>query len=395
MAERVPYTLKAVGGIKEIGQVNWDACANPIQDHPDCGIPYDPFTSYAFLHSLEESKSAAAETGWAPYHLIIEDDKEVMLGVIPMYLKSHSQGEYVFDYSWADAFERAGGRYYPKLQVSIPFTPATGRRILTRPVENSVELESRLLAGCMQVADNMKVSSVHVTFAEKEQWQRMGEVGFLRRTHKQFHWQNNGYVTFDDFLADLSAKKRKNIKRERRGALENGIEIELLTGSDLREEHMDAFYTFYIDTSNRKWGTAYLTREFFSRINESMPNRVLLILCKRRGRYIAGAINFIGDECLFGRNWGCIEDHRFLHFEVCYYQAIEFAINHGLKRVEAGAQGPHKLARGYMPSHTYSAHWIVNKSFRDAVGSFLEDEREYVDQEIDYIQERSPFRKSR
>ena len=277
-----------------------------------------------------------------------------------MYLKSHSQGEYVFDYSWADAFERAGGRYYPKLQACVPFTPATGRRLLTRPDTNDPELEKYLLSGMMQVAEKMEVSSVHITFSDKRQWDQMGELGFLQRTHNQFHWQNDNYSSFDEFLEALSSKKRKNIKRERRGAIETGVEIERITGSDLSEEHWDAFYQFYVDTGARKWGTPYLTRQFFSMIGATMSDDLLLIMCKRDGRYVAGAINFIGGNCLFGRNWGCIEHHPYLHFEVCYYQAIEFAIERGLTRVEAGAQGQHKLARGYLPSHTYSAHWIAN-----------------------------------
>lgn len=336
-----------------------------------------------------------AKTGWAPYHLALEHETKGIVGVVPMYLKSHSQGEYVFDYSWADAFERAGGRYYPKLQVSVPFTPATGRRLLTRPDAQDVELEKYLLSGMMQVAEQMEVSSVHITFSDKHQWEKMGELGFLQRTHNQFHWENDNYSSFDDFLAALSSKKRKNIKRERRGALEAGIEIERITGSDLTEEHWEAFYQFYVDTGNRKWGTPYLKRQFFSIIGETMSDDTLLIMCKRDGRYVAGAINFIGGECLFGRNWGCLEHHPYLHFEVCYYQAIEFAIERGLKRVEAGAQGQHKLARGYLPTHTYSAHWIANKSLRDAIDNYLTDERRYVDEEIDYITEQGPFKKQR
>ncbi len=377
------YSIRACASIDEIGQAAWDSCANPA------GEPFDPFLSFAFLHALEESKSAVAETGWAPYHLVLEDDMDSIKGVVPLYLKSHSQGEYVFDYSWADVFERAGGRYYPKLQCSVPFTPATGRRLLTR----DTEYEKYLVSGIMQVAENMEVSSVHVTFPEESQWNRMGGMGFLQRTDKQFHWLNRGYGTFSDFLADLSTKKRKNIKRERRAAVVNDIEIELLSGNDLREEHWDAFFTFYRDTGSRKWGSSYLTRQFFSVIGETMPENVLLIMCKRAGRYVAGAINFIGEECLYGRNWGCLEDHPFLHFEVCYYQAIEYAISRGLKRVEAGAQGPHKLARGYLPTQTYSAHWIVNQSFRDAVSHYLNQENRHILEEIDYIEEHSPFRK--
>ncbi|XOV87519.1 MAG: GNAT family N-acetyltransferase [Pseudomonadota bacterium] len=386
------YTLKACSSISEIGQASWDACAVPYRTDPSCGIPFDPFVSYAFLSALEESGSVSARTGWAPYHLALEDESGRVCGVVPMYLKSHSQGEYVFDYNWADAFERAGGRYYPKLQVAVPFTPATGRRLLVGAGETAAEIEEMLLGGVMKVADKLGVSSVHITFANKPQWQHMGDMGFLQRTHKQFHWENRGYGDFADFLADLSAKKRKNIRRERRDALSGDISIEWVTAADLCEHHWDAFYQFYMDTGNRKWGTPYLKRKFFSLVGETMPDDTLLIMCKRGNRYIAGAINFIGSECLFGRNWGCIEDHPFLHFEACYYQAIDYAIAHGLKRVEAGAQGPHKLARGYLPTHTYSAHWIVDESFREAVDRFLAQERQYVDEEIEYIEEHSPFR---
>ncbi len=388
------YTLKANTSIEEIGQQFWDRCANPARAGIECDLPFDPFLSYAFLAALEESESAVGRTGWAPYHLSLEHAAEGVVGVLPMYLKSHSQGEYVFDYSWADAFERAGGRYYPKLQVSVPFTPATGRRILTRPDITDPDIDKYLVSGMMQVSEQMEVSSVHVTFAEKPQWERMGEMGFLQRTHNQFHWQNDGYQSFDDFLAALSSKKRKNIRRERRDSVAAGIVIERLTGDDIRPEHWDAFYRFYIDTGSRKWGSPYLTREFFSIVGETMSDDILLVMCRREGQYVAGAINFIGGECLFGRNWGCTEHHPFLHFEVCYYQAIEFAIERGLHRVEAGAQGQHKLARGYMPTHTYSAHWIANESFRDAVENYLRSERHHVNEEIDYMAEFSPFRQT-
>ena len=389
------FSIKAVSGIDEIGQAAWDAVANPSLTSPDYGLPYDPFLSYGFLSALEESGSAAAETGWAPYHLQLQtEDESETLGVIPMYLKSHSQGEYVFDYNWADAFQRAGGRYYPKLQISVPFTPATGRRILTGASDRSSEFNEYLLSGVMQVAEKMNVSSVHVTFATKSQFDQMGDLGFLQRTHQQFHWVNDDYRDFDDFLAALSAKKRKNIRRERRDARSTGLEIECLTGADIEERHWDAFYQFYMDTGNRKWGTPYLTREFFSLVGEKIPEDILLVMVKNQGRYVAGAINFIGSECLFGRNWGCIEHHPFLHFEVCYYQAIQFAIERGLKRVEAGAQGQHKLARGYLATHTYSAHWIVNESFSEAVQHFLKQERAYIDEEIDYMASHSPFKKT-
>jgi len=387
------YSLTACNDIAEIGRDRWDDCANPVVAKTSLPlVPFDPFVSFDFLHALEQSGSAVAETGWAPYHLLLEDGDGRACGIVPMYLKSHSQGEYVFDYSWADAFERAGGQYYPKLQIAVPFTPATGRRLLVPEHPDAEKIQQYLLGGVTQVAEKLDVSSVHITYADKAQWETMGSFGFLQRTHQQFHWQNQGFASFDEFLAALSSKKRKNIKRERRTALASGVEIERLTGDDIKEHHWDAFFRFYIDTGGRKWGTPYLTRDFFSRIGATMADRILLVMCRREGRYVAGAINFIGGECLFGRNWGCIEDHPCLHFEVCYYQAIEYAIAHGLSRVEAGAQGQHKLARGYLPTHTYSAHWIVNNSFREAISNFLEQENRYIDEEIEYLDEHSPFR---
>ena len=377
-------SVRAVESLSEIGEATWQRFANRE------GSPRDPFLSYAFLSALEQSGSVSADVGWLPYHLVLEDEAKQPLGVMPLYLKGHSQGEYIFDYSWADAFERAGGRYYPKMLSAIPFTPATGQRLLVA----SSEHESALVAGAAQIAGEMNISSVHLNFLDQAAWQRRGDEGWLLRTHKQYHWQNQGYKTFDDFLDCLSSKKRKNIKRERRDALANDLEIQRLTGAEITEAHWDAFYQFYIDTGSRKWGSAYLTRSFFSLIGATMVEDILLVMVRRDGRYIAGAINFIGGDCLFGRNWGCIEHHPFLHFEVCYYQAIEFAIEHGLSRVEAGAQGEHKLARGYMPSHTYSAHWIVHDGFRDAVGRYLEEERTHIAEEIDYLEQFSPFKAS-
>lgn len=375
-------SVRAVDSLREIGEATWQRFANLE------GSPQDPFLSYAFLNALEQSGSVSAEVGWLPYHLVLEDEAKQPLGVMPLYLKGHSQGEYIFDYSWADAFERAGGRYYPKMLSAIPFTPATGRRLLVA----SSKHESALVAGAAQIASEMNISSVHLNFLDRAAWQRRGDEGWLLRTHKQYHWQNQGYKTFDDFLDCLSSKKRKNIKRERRDALANDLEILRLTGAEITEAHWDAFYQFYIDTGSRKWGTPYLTRSFFSLVSATMAKDILLVMVRRDGRFVAGAINFIGGDCLFGRNWGCIEHHPFLHFEVCYYQAIEFAIEHGLSRVEAGAQGEHKLARGYMPSHTYSAHWIVHDGFRDAVGRYLEEERTHVAEEIDYLEQFSPFK---
>ena len=385
MAERAARILQDIGAIDASA---WNRCANPT------GAEYNPFLDHRFLHALEASGSVCADTGWQPFHVVLsphDGSVDEAIGVVPMYLKSHSRGEFVFDAGWADAFYRAGGRYYPKLQVSIPFTPATGRRLLTATPDDA-ETEDQLLAAAVTVAKQIEVSSVHLTFLPEAQWRRAVGAGCLQRVDTQFHWLNDNYATFDDFLARLSSKKRKNIRRERRDALANDITIEWLTGN-ITEAQWDAFYEFYLDTGNRKWGTPYLNREFFSRIGETMGENILLIMCKRAGRYIAGAINFIGGAALFGRNWGCIEDHRFLHFEACYYQAIDFAIERGLERVEAGAQGAHKLARGYMPKPTYSAHWIRDPRLREAVDRYLNDERRYVSRDIAYVEERhSPFR---
>ena len=377
-------TARIVHSIADVPAAAWNACANP-----GGAIAYNPFLDHAFLLALEASGSATARTGWQPFHVVLEDSGRVV-GVVPMYLKNHSRGEYVFDHAWADAWHRAGGKYYPKLQVSVPFTPATGRRLLAKP--SAGDVEQQLIAACVQVARQTEVSSLHLTFLPEEQWRALGDAGLLQRVDQQFHWQNHGYASFDDFLGELASKKRKNLKRERREAVENGIDIEWVTGSDIREHHWDAFFKFYMDTGSRKWGSPYLTRKFFSFVTETMADRILLVMCRRDGRYIAGALNFIGSDALYGRNWGCIEDHRFLHFEACYYQAIDFAIDRKLARVEAGAQGPHKVARGYVPQPTYSAHWIADAGFRDAIARYLEEERAYVQQDIDYLNEHTPFR---
>jgi predicted N-acyltransferase len=376
------YSVHPVDAIQQIGDAAWTRFA----EAPGC--PADPFLSYAFLDALETSGSVGANTGWVPYHLQVKNEADALCGVMPLYLKGHSQGEYIFDYSWADAFERAGGRYYPKLLSAVPFTPATGRRLLT----TDVAAETALARGAQQLADHHDISSVHINFLDQAAWRRRGEEGWLQRTHKQYHWQNQGYDSFDAFLSDLSSKKRKNIRRERRDALQGDLVIERLTGDMITETHWDHFFRFYMDTGNRKWGSPYLTRSFFSRVGETMADRILLVMCRSGDRYIAGAINFIGSECLFGRNWGCIEHRPFLHFEVCYYQAIEFAIERGLDRVEAGAQGEHKLARGYLPSETYSAHYIAHSGFKAAVDRFLSEERRYVSEEIDYLEQFSPFK---
>ncbi|MFW6093741.1 MAG: GNAT family N-acetyltransferase [Pseudomonadota bacterium] len=375
---------RILDSIDAIDAATWNACANPDPARRN------PFLSHEFLHALEASGSAVTGTGWQPFHLALENHSGEVLGVVPMYLKGHSRGEYVFDYAWADAWQRAGGRYYPKLQVSVPFTPATGRRMLAR--DDDPETQRMLLNACAQVARETGVSSLHVTFMPEAEWRLAAEAGYLQRLDQQFHWRNAGYADFSAFLAELSSKKRKNLKRERREAVADGVDIEWVTGSDLTEAHWDAFYAFYEDTGSRKWGSPYLTRRFFSLVNETMANDILLVLCRRQGRYIAGALNFIGGDTLFGRNWGCIEDHRFLHFEACYYQAIEFAIARGLARVEAGAQGGHKVARGYLPQATHSAHWIADAGFREAVADYLDRERAYVRDEMAFVEYRSPFK---
>ena len=386
MPQRAARVLHDIAAIEASA---WNRCANPPS------AEYNPFLDHRFLHALEASGSVCAKTGWQPFHIVLSegDDVNAAIGVVPMYLKSHSRGEYVFDGGWAEAFYRAGGQYYPKLQVSVPFTPATGPRLLVADDDRAAEVEEQLLRVAVEVANRTQVSSLHFTFLPEAQWRRAAEAGFLQRMDTQFHWRNEGYPTFDAFTERLSSKKRKNIRRERREALADGVEIEWLTG-DISEAQWDAFYQFYVDTGSRKWGAAYLNREFFSRVGAAMGEHVLLIMCKRDGRYIAGAINFIGGNTLYGRNWGCIEDHRFLHFEACYYQAIDFAIARGLERVEAGAQGAHKIARGYLPKPTYSAHWIRDASFRAAVENYLDSERRYVEDDIAYVEQRhSPFRR--
>lgn len=381
-AEPVPVTVRVVGDIRRIPADEWNACAGPN----------NPFVAHEFLSALEESGSASGDTGWAPFHLVVESSEGVT-ACAPMYVKGHSQGEYIFDHGWAQAYERAGGRYYPKLLIAVPFTPATGPRLLVRGDADVREMEAALVSGAIEVARKHDLSSVNINFVEEDVWHRLGQAGFLLRTGEQFHWINDGYRTFDDFLAALSSRKRKAIRKERSGALEDDITVEWLSGSDLQESHWDAFFEFYMDTGSRKWGQPYLTRPFFSLVSKTMGGRILLIMAKRQGRYVAGALNFVGNETLYGRYWGCIEDHAFLHFELCYYQAIDFAIRNGLRRVEAGAQGPHKLSRGYLPVHTYSAHWIADPGFRRAVDNYLQQERAAVDEEIHTLDTYSPFKK--
>jgi uncharacterized protein len=405
-------TLEAVSSVSQIAAEDWDACANPTPDsggldgldtlappaspHDSCaGLkrPYNPFVSHAFFSAVEASGSACARTGWGPRHLLARRDG-ALAGIVPCYLKSHSQGEYVFDRGWADAYERAGGRYYPKLQASVPFTPATGPRLLIRDGVDKDEIGTALANGLMALCEATNASSAHVTFAREMEWKFLAKHGFLQRTDQQFHWRNQDYRHFDDFLATLNSRHRKAIKRERRDALANGITIHALSGSNITEDAWDAFFAFYMETGSRKWGRPYLTRSFFSLIGENMAKDVLLIMARRNNRWIAGAINFVGSETLFGRNWGAIEHHPFLHFEVCYYQAIDFAISRGLKTVEAGAQGEHKLARGYLPQTTYSAHYIADPGLRRAISDYLKRERAYVAEAGRELSEAAPFRKT-
>jgi uncharacterized protein len=405
-------SLEAVSSISRIPAADWDVCASSRTDpgaldgsdtlarnkagNGACiasHSAYNPFVSHAFFAALEASGSASARTGWGPRHLVARLDGAIA-GIVPCYLKSHSQGEYVFDRGWADAYERAGGRYYPKLQVSVPFTPATGPRLLVRDGVDAERIRAALAGGLVALCEATNASSVHVTFAPEREWKFLASHGFLERTDQQFHWHNQGYGTFEDFLGTLASRHRKAIRRERRDALGNGITIHALTGEDITEDAWDAFFAFYMETGSRKWGRPYLTRAFYSLIGESMAEDVALIMAKRNGRWIAGAINFIGSDTLFGRHWGAIEHHPFLHFEVCYYQAIDFAIRRGLRVVEAGAQGEHKLARGYLPQTTYSAHYIADPALRRAVRDYLKHERSYVAQAVRELAEAGPFRKT-
>lgn len=378
--------IRILPNLSEIKAADWDACAAGGAARPE------PFVSHAFLSALEESGCAAARTGWLPQHLVLDGPDGKAAAVCPAYLKSHSRGEYVFDQGWADAYMRAGGEYYPKVQVAVPFTPVTGRRLLLKDPADPVG-RLALGAGIKQLVRLRGASSAHVTFSTEEEWEELAAIGFLKRTDRQFHWTNAGYATYDDFLAELASRKRKALKKERREAISEGISIEWLTGKSLTEEAFDAFFMFYLDTGGRKWGTPYLNRQFFQRAAERMADQILLVMARRDGRYIAGALNFIGAETLYGRYWGAVEHHPFLHFEVCYHQAIDYAIATGLKVVEAGAQGEHKLARGYLPKATYSAHYIVHQGLAGAVAQYLERERTHVEEDSAVLTELGPFRR--
>ena len=377
-------TVRMIERIAELPAAQWDACAGSG----------NPFVSHAFLAALEASDSATAKTGWAPHHLVAENAAGRVVGVVPTYLKSHSYGEYVFDHGWADAYGRAGGRYYPKLQVAVPFTPVPGQRLLCRPDGDAGATRAALIEALHTIAERAGLSSAHATFCTEEEAEAFAEAGWLIRRGFQYHWRNDGYKSFDDFLARLNHSKRKTIKRERREVVAQGLSVEMLTGAALQPDHWDAFFELYIATSDRKWGSPYLTREFFQQLGTAMPERVALVLARHGERPVGGALNLIGDDALYGRNWGGRGDYPFLHFEACYYQAIEFAIGRGLARVEAGAQGDHKLPRGYLPVPTYSAHWIRDRGFRKAVADFLRREGEMVAHEIASLGDYSPFKQT-
>ncbi len=381
--------VQVLTSLADIGAAEWDACACP--EAADGAPPQDPFTTYRFLRALEESGSVGKGTGWQPRHLVARLGSEAV-AVAPLYVKGHSQGEYIFDYNFAHAYEGAGGRYYPKLQIAVPFTPATGRRFLARPGAEELG-RAALVQAAVQIAETNGLSSVHVTFCTEDEAETGAELGLLHRVTQQYHWQNRGYGSFDDFLASLSSRKRKTLRKERAVAQAFGGEIVQLTGDALRPGHWDAFWRFYQDTGARKWGRPYLTRSFFDRVHETMRDDVLLVLALRDGRPVAGALNFIGRRTLFGRYWGALEEHPCLHFELCYYQAIDYAIAHRLATVEAGAQGEHKIARGYLPVATHSLHWFADEGFTRAVAQYLEAERSAVDEEIEVLTSYGPFRK--
>ncbi|HEY6381114.1 MAG TPA: GNAT family N-acetyltransferase [Pseudolabrys sp.] len=405
------FRIRIIQSLADVSAAAWNSCASesaPTREQAEVkltsednrspklstqGQANNPFVTHEFLSSLEESRSVGGRTGWEPRHLLAEDQVGALVGAAPCYVKGHSRGEYVFDHGWADAFERAGGEYYPKLQIAVPFTPVTGPRLLAAsgPLEDAVR--GALADAAAEITAANELSSIHLTFLTEREWRLLGRRGFLQRTDRQFHWDNAGYASFDHFLNQLASRKRKTIRRERKEALRAGIEVHWLTGSDLTEAVWDAFFAFYMETGSRKWGRPYLTREFFSIVGHKMRDRILLVMARRAGRWIAGAINFIGCQALYGRNWGAIEHHPFLHFELCYYQAIDYAIANKLERVEAGAQGEHKLARGYLPHATHSAHFIANPGLRRAVADYLSRERLYVQAAAEELAAATPFRK--
>ena len=388
MSRACGATVEVVPRIADVPAEAWDACANPD------GATFNPFIAHGFLEALEDAGTVGGRTGWTPRHLVLRTAKGEIAGCAPCYIKTHSQGEYVFDHSWAEAFARAGGDYYPKLQMAVPFTPVPGRRLLVRPGPDGEENESLLAAAGAEVVERNGISGLHVTFLTEGEWQRLGARGYLQRTDQQFHWSNAGYATFDDYLASLASRKRKATRKERDQAVAAGLTIEWLRGREITEGDWDAFFAFYMQTGSRKWGRPYLNRKFFSLLGSSaVGDRCLIMLAKRGGRPIAGSFHLVGGDCLYGRYWGALEHHPFLHFEMCYYQAIDYAIQHGIARAEAGAQGEHKLARGYLPTKTYSAHYIADPALRRAIADYLVRERRYVDAAGEELAEYAPYRK--
>ncbi len=385
-AETVELSLSIVDGLSKVDRMAWNAIANPQ------GLPYDPFLDWDFLEAVESTGCATAKTGWSPRHVLAHDLAGRLVGAAPLYLKAHSRGEFIFDHSWADALQRAGGRYYPKLLCAVPFTPVTGRRLLVAPGPHADAIQQMLAEAIVETAADSDLSSVHFNFLDAPTSARLGAAGLLLREDQQFHWINRGYSSFDEFLGALASRKRKMLRKERIAA-QQGLTFERVTGTDLKSQHWDAFFRFYMDTGGRKWGSPYLNRAFFSVLHERMADRVMLVLAMDGKRAIAGAMNMIGSDTLYGRYWGRTIERPFLHFEVCYYQAIDFAIERGLARVEAGAQGEHKLARGYEPQLTRSAHWIAHPGLRDAVSRYLDSERAAVEEGIDHLAAFSPFRK--
>ncbi|MCF8480295.1 MAG: GNAT family N-acetyltransferase [Rhodospirillum sp.] len=372
-------------GIDEISAEDWDACAGPD----------NPFCLHAFLSALESSGAVAPATGWGPRHVTVRDGRERILACAPLYLKGHSYGEYVFDWAWARAYEQAGGKYYPKLQCAIPFTPVTGPRLMVRDGAGDPDMLRRtLVAGMVEMARRLKVSSLHVTFPTKEEHDLMVDMGLLSRLGRQYHWENAGYGGFDDFLAALSSRKRKTIRKEREKAQSQGVTLKVLTGDAIEPRHWEAFHHFYLSTIDKKWSQAYLNKAFFHRLGATMADRVALVMGEddATGELVCGALNLIGGDALYGRNWGASEDYKFLHFEACYYQAMDFAIDRGLRWVEAGAQGEHKISRGYLPRFTYSTHWIADQGFHRAVEDFLDKERDAVAEDMEMLGELAPFK---
>ena len=380
------FKARIISGLSEVSPEAWNRLANPP------ALPFDPFLTWEFLEALEASGAARPETGWSPCHVLVEGPGEEIVAAMPLYAKTNSQGEFVFDHSWADAYERAGGAYFPKLLSAVPFTPVTGRRFLVPPGPDQERLQNALLSAAIQIAVQNDFSSLHINFVEPDFASQMAETGLLIRTDQQFHWSNNGYDNFDGFLAALSSAKRKNLRKERAKA-QAGLTFKHLTGDAITEEDWDAFFEFYMDTGSRKWGYPYLNRDTFTILGERLADQILLIMAYEDETPIAGALNLIGSDTLYGRYWGCTDPRPFLHFETCYYQAIDYAIKHGLSSVEAGAQGGHKLARGYSPVTTYSAHWIAHKGLREAIDHYLERERQAVEHEAAYLEKRTPFKK--